>query len=82
MRLTYLLIVYHMNINWCMYMCRQQESSHINDTHNKVVYTTQVQVSMSTVPMQQVCPERVQNALDKQQTMQANLVNSLNIKST
>ena len=60
----------------------QQKSSHINDTHNKEVYTTQVQVSMSTVPMQQVCPERAQNASDKQQTMQANLVNGLRIKST
>ena len=29
---------------------------------NKEVYTTQVQVSMSTVPMQQVCPERSRNA--------------------
>ena len=37
---------------------------------------------MSTVPMQQVCPERAQNASDKQQTMQANLVNGLHIKST
>ena len=44
------------------YMCRQQKSSHINDTQNKEVYTTQVQVSMSTVPMQQVCTERAQNA--------------------
>ena len=64
------------------YMCRQEKSSHISDTHNKEVYTTQVQVSMSTVPMQQVCPERAQNASDKQQTMQANLVNGLHIKST
>ena len=36
---------------------------------------------MSTVPMQQVCPERAQNT-DKQQTMPANLVNGLHIKST
>ena len=57
-------------------------SSHNNDTHNKEAYTTQVQVSMSTVLMQQVCPERTQNASDKQQTMQANLVNGLHIKST
>ena len=60
-----------------------QNRSHINDdTQNKKVYTTQVQVSMSTVPMQQVCPERSQNASDKQQRMQANLVNGLHIKST
>ena len=51
-------------------------------THNKEVYATHVQVPMSTVPMQQVCPERAQNASDKQQTMQANLVNGLHIKST
>ena len=48
------------------YMCRQQKSRHIYDTHNKESFTTQVQVSMSTVPMQQVCPERAQNASDKQ----------------
>ena len=35
---------------------------------------------MSTVPMQQVCPERAQNTSDKQQSM-ANLVNGLHIKS-
>ena len=34
------------------------------------------------VPMQWVCPERAQNASDMQQTMQANLVNGLHIKST
>ena len=34
---------------------------------------------MSTVPMQQVCLERAQNT---HQTMQANLVNGLHIKST
>ena len=50
--------------------------------HNKEVYTTQVHMSMSTVPMLQVWPERAQNATDKQQTMQANLVNGLHIKST
>ena len=69
-------------------MCRQQyekvtlSHTHNSDTHIKEVYTTQVQVSMSTVPMQQVCPERAQNASDKQQTMQANLVNGLHIQCT
>ena len=53
-----------------------------DDTQNKGGYTTQVQVFMSTVPMQKVCPERAQNTSDKQQTMQANLVNGLHIKST
>ena len=81
MGLTYLLVVYHIN-SCTYYMCRQQKCIHINDTHTKEVYTTQVQVSMSTVPMQQVCPERAQNASDKQPTMQANLVNGLHIKST
>ena len=76
-QLMYIKYVYNIRI-----MCRQQKSSHINDTHNKEVYTTQVQVSMSTVPMQQVCPERALNASDKQQTMQANLVNGLHVKST
>ena len=41
-----------------------QESYHrsviINNTQNEGVYTTQVQMSMSTVPMQQVWPERSQ----------------------
>ena len=37
---------------------------------------------MSTVSMQQVCPERTQNTSDKQQTMEADLVNGLHIKST
>ena len=49
-----------------------QESYHrslINNAQNEDVYTTQVQMSMSTVPMQQVWPERSQNASDKQQTM-------------
>ena len=31
---------------------------HVTDTQNEEVYTTQVQVSISTVSMQQVCPER------------------------
>ena len=44
-----------------------QNRSHIADTQTKGVYTTQVQVSMSTVSMQQVCPERSQNAYNKQQ---------------
>ena len=39
-------------------MCRQQKSSRINDTHTKEVYTTQVQVSMSTVSIQQVYVSR------------------------
>ena len=39
-------------------------------------------MSLSTVPMQQLWPERSQNASDKQQTMEANLVNGLHIKST
>ena len=34
------------------------------------------------MPTQQVCPERAQNASDKQQTMQANLVSGLHIQST
>ena len=59
-----------------------QNRDPVNNTQSKEVYTTQVQVSMSTVPMQQVCLERAQNASDKQQTMQANLVNGLHIKST
>ena len=37
---------------------------------------------MSTVPMQRVCPERVQNTSDKQQTMQTNLAPCFHIKST
>ena len=83
MGLTYLLVVYH--IKSCN-MCRQHYKigltlSHSNDTQTKEVYTTQVQVSMSTVPLQQVCPERAQNT-ENQQTMQANLVNGLHIKST
>ena len=49
-----------------------------------IITTTrqQPQMSMSTAPMQQVWPERSQNASDKQQTMEANLVNGLHIKST
>ena len=82
MGLTYLLVVYH--INWCAYICRQHYKTVVTliCTHNKEDYITQVQVSMSTLPMQQVCPERAQNASDKQQTMQANLANGLQIKST
>ena len=57
-----------------VYLCRQhpityQESYHrslINNTQNEDVYTIQVQMSMSTVPMQQVRSERSQNASDKQ----------------
>ena len=71
-----------------VYLCRQHpitgayHRSLINNAQNEDVYTTQVQMSMSTVPMQQVWPERSQNASDKQQTMEANLVNGLHIKST
>ena len=60
--LTYLYvsIVYH--INWCTCAYIQhpipgvlpQES--FNNAQNEGVYTTQVQMSMSTVPMQQVWP--------------------------
>ena len=48
----------------------------------KMFTQLQVQMSMSTVPMQQVWLERSQNASDKQQTMEANLINGLHIKST
>ena len=71
-----------------VYLCRQHpitgayHRSLINNTQNEDVYTTQVQMSMSTVPMQQVWPERPQNESEKQQTMKANLVNGLHIKST
>ena len=82
MELTYLLVVYHIK---SYNMCRQHYKTgltlrHSNNAQSKEAYTTQV--SISTVPMQQVCPERTQNASDKQQTMQANLVNGLHIKST
>ena len=51
--------------------------------HDIITTTRQhPQMSMSTVPMRQVWPERSQNASDKQQTMEANLVNGLHIKST
>ena len=58
-----------------VYLCRQhptigvlpQES--FNNAQNEDAYTTQVQMSMSTVSMQQVWPERSQDATDKQQTM-------------
>ena len=58
-----------------VYLCRQHpitgayHRSLINVTQNEGVYTTQVQMSMSTVLMQHVWPERSQNASDKQQTM-------------
>ena len=72
--LTYLYasIVYHINWCTCTDSIPYQESYHrslINNAQNEGVYTTQVQMSMSTVPMQQVWPERSQNASDKQQTM-------------
>ena len=68
MGLTYLLVVYHIKL--CN-MCRQHYKtgltlSHSNNTQSKEVYTTQVQVSMFTVPVQQVCPERAQNTENKQ----------------
>ena len=63
---TYLVKLVYIIVQYQLYACADNKSSHINDTHNKEVYTTQVQVSMSTVPMQQVCPERVQNTSDKQ----------------
>ena len=71
-----------------VYLCRQHpitgayHRSLINNTQNEDIYTTQVQMSMSTVPMQQVWPERSQSASDKQQTMESNLVNGFHIKST
>ena len=43
------LVVYH--INWYIFSC-------VDNTQNKEVNITQLQVSMSGVPMQQVCPER------------------------
>ena len=58
-----------------VYLCRQLPTIGVlpqeffNNAQNEDVYTTQVQTSMSTVPMQQVWPERLQNASDKQQTM-------------
>ena len=84
--LTNLLVVYI--THHLVYLCRQHpitgayHRSLINNTQNEDIYTTQVQMSMSTVPMQQVWPERSQSASDKQQTMEANLVDGLHIKST
>ena len=84
--LTKLLVVYI--THHLVYLCRQHpitgayHRSLINNTQNEDIYTTQVQMSMSTVPMQQVWPERSQSASDMQQTMEANLVNGLHIKST
>ena len=49
--------------------------------HMYTVYTIQ-QGSTTTVPMQQVCSERSQNASDKQHIMQANLIPCFHIKST
>ena len=45
-----------------VYMCRQhyKKKSHMNKKKTQRVYVTQVQVSISTVPMQLVCPERSQ----------------------
>ena len=64
MGVTYLPVMYH--INWCTNVHVQTTKHDINDTDNKQVYTAQVQVIIPTVPMQQVCPERVQNTSDKQ----------------
>ena len=71
--LTNLLVVYR--THHLVYLCRQHpitgahHRSLINNRQNEDIYTTQVQMSMSTVPMQQVWPERSQSASDKQQTM-------------
>ena len=84
--LTKLLVLYI--THHLVYLCRQHpitgayHRSLINNAQNEDVYTNQVQMSMSIVPMQQVWPERSQNASDKQQTMEANLVDGLHIKST
>ena len=70
--LTKLLVV-HIT-HHLVYLCRQHSitgayhRSLINNTQNEDIYTTQV-LTMSTVPMQQVWPERSQSASDKQQTM-------------
>ena len=71
-----------------VYLCRQHSitgayhRSLINNTQNEGVYTTQVQMSVSTVPMQQVWPQRSQSASHKQKTIEANLVDGLHIIST
>ena len=67
-----------------MYMCSQQKGSHINDTPNKEVYTTQVRTSVHVYCAHAagVSRESTKRTSDKQQTMQANLVNGLYIKST
>ena len=71
--LTKLLVLYITHN--LVYLCRQHpitgayHRSLINNAQNEDVYTNQVQMSMSIVPMQQVWPERSQNASDKQQTM-------------
>ena len=71
--LTNLLVVYI--THHLVYLCRQHSitgayhRSLINNIQNEDIHTTQVQTYMSTVPMQQVWPERSQNASDKHQTM-------------
>ena len=70
--LTHLLVVYHINRCTCADSIPYKKSYHgslVTNAQNEDAYTTQVQMSMSTVPMQQVWPERSQNASDKQQTM-------------
>ena len=70
--LTYILVVYHISWEICADTILYQKSYHrslISNAQNEDANTTQVQMSMSTVPMQQVWPERSQNASDKQQTM-------------
>ena len=51
--LTYLLVVYHISWEVCADTILYHRSL-INNAQNEGVYTTQVQMSMSTVPMQQV----------------------------
>ena len=58
-----------------VYLCRQHPTvgvlpqEFVNNTQNEDVSTTQVQMSMSSVAMQQMWPERSQNASHKQTTM-------------
>ena len=58
-----------------VYLCRQHPTIGVlprksfNNAQNEDANRTLVQMSMSTVPMQQVGPERSQNASDKQQTI-------------
>ena len=71
--LTNLLVVYI--THHLVYLCRKHPITGayhrglINNIQNEDIHTTQVQTYMSIVPMQQVWPERSQNASDKHQTM-------------